>query len=163
MVLVTRIWGKVMDAHKLRNVKHELFCQMIVAGAPRGEAYQKSGFQGKTEHANTYGTMLLAKPEIKKRIEQLLQNSASRAEISRKQILERIMEDWDSSRRLGQMSSALKAAELMGKELHKMFVERKEVGGPGDFDSKTEDELKEIVREGLKELGWDDPGPNSLN
>lgn len=148
---------------RLRNVKHELFCQTIVAGSSREEAYLRCGFRGKAENANNYGTMLLAKPEIKKRIGELLNNSASRAEISRKEILERIAEDWDTCRRLGQMSSALKAGELLGRELHKMFTERKEIGGPGDFDSKSEEELKKIVQDGIKELGWDPGPPKTLN
>jgi len=146
---------------RLRNEHHELYCQMIVAGAPREEAYLKSGVKGKNPKS---WSNLHYKPYIQKRIRELMQNSASRAEISRKQILERIFEDWETCRRLGQMSSAMKAAELMGKELHKMFVERKEVGGPGDFDSKSEEELKQIVQDGLRELGWEAlPPVKSLN
>jgi phage terminase small subunit len=138
--------------NKLRDPRRELFCQMIVAGCPKDEAYQKAGYKGQTSQSIN---LLFNKPEVRKRIDELMGNLASRAEISRKQILERIYEDWETCRRLGQMSSALKAAELMGKELHKMFVERKEVGGPGDFDSKSEEELKQIVEDGLRELGWD--------
>jgi hypothetical protein len=142
-----------MASYRLRNRRHELFAQMIVAGCPRPEAYQKAGFKGNGSRAN----QLYNRPDVRKRIDELMAASANRAELSRKQILDRIYEDWDNSRRLGQMASALKAAELMGKELHKMFVERKEVGGPGDFDAKSEDELRQIVEDGIKELGWDQP------
>ena len=146
-----------MASYRLRNRRHELFAQMIVAGCPRPEAYQKAGFKGKNSAS---ASQLYNRPDVRKRIEELFTASANRAELSRKQILDRIYEDWDNSRRLGQMASALKAAELMGKELHKMFVERKEVGGPGDFDSKSEDELRQIVEDGIKELGWDKPTLN---
>ena len=44
-----------------------------------------------------------------------------------------------------------------------MFTERKEIGGPGDFDSKSEEELKKIVQDGIKELGWDPGSPKTLN
>ena len=150
-----------MSLGRLRNIRHELFCQLIVGGCPRDEAYTKAGFKAKDGKRGA--TLLFAKPEIKKRVDDLMGASASRAEISRKQILERIMDDWDTSRTLGQMSSCLKAAELMGKELHKMFVERKELGDPGDFDSKSEEELKQIIEEGIKELGWDHDPPETLN
>ena len=150
-----------MSLGRLRNIRHELFCQLVVGGCPRDEAYTKAGFKAKDGKRGA--TLLFAKPEIKKRVDDLMGASASRAEISRKQILERIMDDWDTSRTLGQMSSCLKAAELMGKELHKMFVERKEFGGPGDFDSKSEEELKQIIEEGIKELGWDHDPPKTLN
>jgi hypothetical protein len=146
----------------LRDPKRELFCQLIVSGCQKQEAYQKAGFKG---NGKQQSSTLLRKPDIQKRIDGLMGNLASKAEISRKQILERIYEDWENCRRLGQMSSALKAAELMGRELHHMFVERREIGGPGDFDAKSEDELKQIVRDGLEQLGWDNPlqPPKTIN
>ena len=151
-----------MSLGRLRNIRHELFCQLIVGGCPRDEAYTKAGFKAKDGKRGA--TLLFAKPEIKKRVDDLLGASASRAEISRKQILERIMDDWDTSRTLGQMSSCLKAAELMGKELHKMFVERKEIGQAGDFDNKSEEELREIITKEMEELGWDKPpDPTQIN
>src|SRR5260370_40450981 len=108
------------------------------------------------------------KPQIRARIKELLEKSSVRAELTRKDILDRIFQDWELARKLGQVPAALKAAELMGKELHKMFVERREIGGAGDFDNKTEEELKAIVKDGLKELGWDEelpppPSPSSLH
>lgn len=143
----------------LRNPRYELFAQGIAAGLSKKDAYLKAGFKG-TGHACF---MLAGRPEIKQRVKELLDNAANRAELSRKDILDRIFQDWELARKLGQVPAALKAAELMGKEMHRMFVERKEVGGPGDFDNKTEDELRQIVEDGLKELGWGEAPSNSVN
>lgn len=142
----------------LRNARYELFAQGIAKGLSREDAYQHAGFEG---NAKRCAGNIARKPLIRKRIDELLSNAASRAELSRAKILERIYDDWEQSRRLGQMPAALKAGEMLGKELHRMFVERKEIGGPGDFDSKTEEELRQIVEDGIKELGWDRDTPPS--
>lgn len=142
----------------LRKPRYELFAQGIVAGLAPDEAAKRAGY--KSQNA---GYALSAKPEIKRRIDELLNNSARRSELSRRDILDRIFQDWELARKLGQVPAALKAAELMGKEMHKMFVERKEVGGPGDFDNKTEDELRQIIQEGMEELGWQKPPSSSVN
>lgn len=145
----------------LRNRRYELFAQGLAAGYDPAKAYQEAGFKGKNPTAAAY--RISAKPEVQRRVKELLKNSAIRAELSRKDILDRILEDWESSRKLGQMASALKAAELIGRETHRMFTERKEIGGPGDFDTKSEEELRQIINEGLTELGWDKPPSSSVN
>lgn len=131
----------------LRNTRHELYAQGVAKGLDKPSAFREAGFTGKQYQA------VDRRPEVGQRIRELVEASANRAMLSRKIILERILEDWDSARRLGQMASALKAGEMMGKELHKMFVDRKEVGGPGDFDNKSEEELLEIIRSGLNDIG----------
>ena len=138
----------------LRNPKHELFAQGIVAGLSRTEAHKQAGYTGQS---TTAVKAVADNPLVVDRIKELLAQSARRSELSRKDILDRIFQDWELARKLGQTASALKAGELMGKELHRMFVDRREVGGPGDFDSKTEEELKEIIRKDLDDLGWDTP------
>lgn len=145
----------------LRDPRRELFCQKIVSGSSREEAYQQAGYKGKNAKLSSWRVAAL--PEIKARIKVLMERSAQRAELSRKDILERILEDWETSRKLGQMASALKAGELIGREVHRMFTERKEVGGPGDFDGKSEDELKAIIQEQLDDLGWEKPPSGTIN
>jgi hypothetical protein len=143
----------------LRNPQYELYAQGIVRGLSKLQAYQQAGYRGEKASSVTH---ISSKPEIKARIRELLDNASKRAELSRKDILDRIFQDWELARKLGQCASALKAGELMGRELHHMFTERKEIGGPGDFDSKSEDELRQIVADGLKQLGWDGVGNENL-
>jgi len=141
----------------LRNPQHEIYAQARAAGCNKDEAYQKAGYRGKSSQAIG---CIDAKPEVRQRIKEILESSARRAELSRRDILDRIYQDWELARKLGQVPAALKAAELMGRELHRMFTERKEIGGPGDFDNKTEEEVRDIVRDGLKDLGWDQEEEN---
>lgn len=143
----------------LRNPRHERYAQNLAAGQDRAMAYREAGYEGKS-HAN-----LDRQPHIKQRVRELLDARSRRAELSRKDILDRIYQDWELARKLGQVPAALKAAELMGKELHRMFVERREIGGPGDFDNKSEEELRKIINDGIKDLGWEEgkdiPPPSS--
>lgn len=151
----------------LHNPRHELYAQGIAAGLSRHEAYQRAGYKGKGSSA---ASSILEKthPYIRRRIDELLKVSAAKSELTRKNILDRIFQDWELARKLGQVPAALKAAELMGREMHKMFTERKEIGGPGDFDNKSEDELREIIRKELGDLGWNEddnlpPSPSAIN
>ena len=137
----------------LRNPRHEIYAQCIVAGLSKEEAYQKAGFRGKRPNLISRVNNL---PYIRQRIKDLFESSARRAGLSRKDILDRIFQDWELSRKLGQMSAALKAGDMLGRELHHMFTERKEIGGPGDFDNKSEEELRDMIINDIKELGWDD-------
>src|SRR5882672_10916825 len=137
----------------LRNIDAERFCQLVVSGRDPADAYTDTGGQSKSP---AYAAdRRLRKPVIRKRIEELLDVGARKAMLSRSQILQRIYEDWELSRKLGQMAAAATNAKLMGSELHRMFVERKEVGGPGDFDAKTPEELLAYITKELGELGMD--------
>ena len=97
----------------------------------------------------------MARKIIRKRINELMDVSARRAQLSRMQILERVFDDWEACRRLGQMASAATNAKMLGSEMHKMFTERKEIGGPGDFDSKSPEELLQYIQGELAEMGMD--------
>jgi len=145
----------------LRSVRHELYAQNVAAGMSKTEAYQLAGFKGKRQ--NSY-VEIDKNPLVLRRIEELLRQTAAKSELSRRAILDRIFQDWELARKLGQVPAALKAAELMGREMHKMFTERKEIGGPGDFDNKSEDELRDIIKTELTDLGWEGEDlPSSLD
>lgn len=152
-----------MASNTLRNPRHEIYAQGICAGLSREDAYQKAGYAPSARNSGA----LNRRPEIKARIEQLLNQARARCELSRKDILDRIIEDWDLARKLGQTASALKAAELYGRDVHRMFVERKEVGGPGDFDKLSEQELRDIIKKDMEALGWDEKDapipPSAIN
>ena len=136
----------------LYDYREEQFAQLIVSGIPPKEAKEQAGF------ARTRSpSKLLKTPRIKERIDQLLLSSAYKAELSRAHLIDEVRKESLLAREAGQHSAALKGLEMLGKELHKMFIDRKEVGGPGDFDNKTEEELKEFIIKHLAELGINDP------
>jgi hypothetical protein len=129
----------------LYDVREERFAQLVVRGAKPAQAKVEAGYSPKRPLRG-----LLMEPRIAARIKELMERAANKAVLSRTDILERVAEDWDKARSLGQMSAALKAAEMVGKELHKMFVDRKEIGTAGEFDTKSEAELRDYIS---KELG----------
>ena len=137
----------------LRNLEDERFCQMVVAGKEPADAYLETG--GTSGNPPLAASRRMARKLIRKRVEELLDVNARRAQLSRSKILERIYDDWELSRKLGQMAAAATNAKLMGSELHRMFIERKEIGGPGDFDSKSPEELLAYITKELGELGMD--------
>jgi len=51
-----------------------------------------------------------------------------------------------------QGSVANRSLELLGKELG-MFIDRKEVGRPGEFESMNADELRDYINREAAELG----------
>jgi hypothetical protein len=153
--------SRISTGNILRSVRHELYAQGVAAGLPRLEAYKAAGFRGTRPNAFCG---IDKNPLVIRRIEELLAASAAKSELSRRAILDRIFQDWELARKLGQVPAALKAAELMGREMHHMFTERKEIGGPGDFDNKTESELRDIIKKELGDLGWEgDELPSSLD
>lgn len=136
----------------LRNVKYERFAQLIAQGVAPSEAAQEVGYKSSSG--------LLKRQAIDERIKELLKNAAARAELTRRDIYNGIFDDIQLARKLGQPAAALKGWEMLGKDLHRMFVDRKEVGGPGDFDGKTEEELRAYLAQELASLGM--PVPDEL-
>lgn len=135
---------------RLWKAREEQFCQHIAAGESPPDAKLKAGYKSGAD-----ASALLRRQHISTRVSELLERAANRAEASRADIISAIQEEAALARRAGQHAAALKAYEMLGKELHKMFIDRKEVGGPGDFDNKTEEELKEFIAKELKSLGME--------
>lgn len=135
----------------LRNIDDERFCQLVVAGRDPGDAYKDIG--GVAKHPALAAQRKMRNKTIRNRVEELMDAGARRAMLSRNKILERVYEDWELARKLGQMPAALTAAKLMGSELHRMFIDRKEIGAAGDFDKQTPEELLAYIKGSLGELG----------
>ena len=63
-----------------------------------------------------------------------------------------LMDDRELAREKGQTAAAIRAAELLGKELG-MFIERREQGKPGDFSDLPDEELDRRIIAQLMERG----------
>jgi hypothetical protein len=57
-----------------------------------------------------------------------------------------LMEDRRLARETGQVGAAVRATELLGKQLG-MFIERREQGSPGAFDELSDEQLKQQLVE----------------
>ena len=132
----------------LFDVRAEKFCQLIASGMKPGEARRAAGCPGQWKLKD-----LLHTPPTSTRIEELLEGTAKRIQLDRKGFIDEVREEWRLARACSQHSAALKAAEMLGQELHGMFRKQIEVGRPGEFDGMSADQLKEYIENQLKEMG----------
>jgi phage terminase small subunit len=159
----------------LTNPKHERFAQELAKGKTAEEAYQVAGFKPNRGNATT----LKHKQSILIRVSELLAerevvhaqataDAIKSTALTKEWVIETLKENVaramqakpaktdDDGEAVGeyqyQGSVANRALELLGKELG-MFIERKEVGRPGDFENMNADQLREYIRREAEELG----------
>ena len=158
----------------LPNAKWELFAQELAKGKTLEEAHGLAGYKANRSTAAT----LRQNPNISARVAELLaereqmhsQSTAKaieRAALTKEWIIARLVENAeramqaepvkdDNGNVVGdyqyQGNVANRALELLGKEIG-MFVERKEVGQPGDFDNLSDAEVVDKMKERAAELG----------
>ncbi len=139
----------------LKNSRHELFAQALAAGKPADEAYQEAGFSANRGNASRLRT----NENVVARIAELQGRVAEGLVITKQWILERLVENMNRAMQTDQGAVANRALELLGKE-HGMFIDRKEVGAPGEFERLADDELFDAIREQAEEFGIDLPSAN---
>ncbi len=105
----------------LSNARHERFAQEIAAGSRAADAYAKAGYN----RSKTNASSLKNRADVSERIRELQDQMANNLvqEITRDHVLRWLQEDRDQAKRLKQTASAVRAAELLGKELG-MFVDK---------------------------------------
>ena len=142
----------------LSNPKWERFAQELAKGKTADEAYQNAGYAENRGNA----TRLKANESVAARVAELQSRVAARVELTRADILQMLVDDRKLARESGQSSAAMKAAELLGRELFGMFIDRKEVGKPGEFaNTANAREVEELIagRLGLARPGDGSPKP----
>lgn len=150
----------------LTNPRHERFAQLKAAGMSATEAYEKAGFQPNDGNA----CKLANRPEILDRIKEITGavtvQAMKQAAIDKTWVIERLVEnvnramqaeavkrgDEETGEYRYEGSVANRALELLGKELG-MFIERKEVGKPGEFDQMSDAELNAEITSILQNIG----------
>lgn len=148
----------------LKNPKQERFAQNIAAGMQVSKSYWDAGYNGTPHSVNVASAKLRARQDVKDRINELLERrshvaeqSVSKTAITREWVLEHLILNVQRSMQIipptkdGGMfryegSVANKALELLGKEVG-MFVDRKEVGAPGEFAELDADGLRKAIAE----------------
>jgi len=156
----------------LSNPKHERFAQLVAQGWDQDKAYAEVGYKPNRFNASRLKTT----ENVAARIKELVEQVTEKAILDRSWVLDRLMRNAMAC--LGEMpvkvrrrnkdtgeieefevidrdpAAANKALELLGKtpELA-LWVERKEIGGPGDFDRMTPDELERYIRSEAGALG----------
>ena len=150
----------------LKNPKHERFAQELAKGKSAAEAYENAGYKKNTGNAAT----LKSQQSISTRINELLSEreqmhaqatarAVERVSLTKEWVLGTLIENVQRAMQAEAVTDregnetgeytyqghvANRSLELLGKELG-MFVDRKEVGGPGDFSDKTDAQLEQEI------------------
>ena len=136
----------------LQNPRHELFAQALAAGQNASQAYEHAGYKPNRGNA----TALKQNESISMRVSELLdeqqrvivQSTAKaieQAAITKTDVIRMLLDDRELARKANQASAAIRADELLGKQMG-MFIDRRETGRPGEFDDWSEEDLRAYIR-----------------
>jgi hypothetical protein len=127
----------------LDNPRREIFAQLRAKGIPQRDAYMDAGFEGENVNSQrASASRLNAEPEVIARIKELQERASTRVEMHRADILSLILESRTLAMEIGQPAAAIRAAELIGKDIG-MFTDKKEVR-IGALEDADVDEIKRI-------------------
>lgn len=161
----------------LPKAKWELFAQGIAAGRNATEAYLAAGYKTNAKAGSVSASRLLENPNVKARLAEIhnerahihaqgVADAISAVALTKQWVLEKLMENVARAMQdkavtgpegepIGEYTYnggvANRSLELLGKELG-MFIDRKEIGQPGDFDRLTDEELRQHVERESQEL-----------
>lgn len=153
--------------------KQEAFVLAYLKTGNATEAY-RSAYDVKSmsdENVWSEASKLLKHPKVAPRLASIQAKVEERAIISKEWVISRLVENVERAMQAEAVkdaegtptgeyryegSVANRALELLGKEL-KMFVDRKEVGKPGEFENMEPDELRQLIRAEAQALGLSDP------
>jgi phage terminase small subunit len=147
----------------LPNARHERFAQEIANGNSAAESYVLAGFK-----KNRHNAAALAREEhILTRVQHILaerehihgqatQKAIEATGLTKQWVIDQLIKVHDAALAEQDLGNANRSLELLGKQLG-MFIDRKEVGGPGAFDGMNKDELRDFIRREAENLGLSDP------
>jgi len=135
----------------LRNARHERFCQAFASGNTLEKAHEIAGYNPDRRNA----WILRQRDDISRRIDVILKQrdvasadeitkASEIAAVTRADVLVMLLEDHKAAKILKQMGPAIRAVELLGKELG-MFIDRHESRFVDEFESMEERQLRQLV------------------
>lgn len=131
----------------LRNSRHEKFAQEMAKAKTATAAMAAAGY---SDPRNS--TRLTKNDEIRRRIEELKERGAARAEVTVASLLGELEEARLLALKLGQASAAAQCS--MGKaKITGHIIDRREVGNVGAFDDLTDEQLVEEAARLARSLG----------
>ena len=131
----------------LANPKHEAFAQAVVQGMNNAQAYEAAGYTSKGAAASVGANRLLKDNKIVERIAELRsrQDTSFNVVLTKTWVIEETIQLMREARIGKAYGPAAKCLELLAREVN-AFVEKKEIGAPGEFADLRDDELIAIVR-----------------
>ena len=144
----------------LANNRRELFANLLAQGFTAVDAYAKAGYKRHDGNAST----LARHPEVEARLEEIRGDLAADFPLGTSAIAakanvtaESLIEEAEAVRVLamdrGQCGAANGAIKEKGV-LSGVRVARSEIGGPGEFDHMSDEELRQSIIDEARELGF---------
>lgn len=156
---------------ELQRRRWELFAQHVASGRAYTEAYVLAGY--KPSKSGSAESRLANHDVVKARIDELVghardetRRAAEKISIDKEWVLSKLVENVERAMQAIPVTRkedgvevetgeyryegavANRALELLGKEFG-MFIDRKEVGRPGEFDGMNADDIREAIRKRL--------------
>jgi hypothetical protein len=91
MAEVGRVLGNIDPRNSLQDIRHELFCAEIIRGSSVKLAFELSFPESKANNFARAGGIILARPDVKARIEYLRTQISRRTQVTASKIIERLM------------------------------------------------------------------------
>jgi phage terminase small subunit len=133
----------------LENHRRELFAQLLVQGFTVVDAHERAGYRRNEGNAS----MLARHPEVQARLKEIKSAVAVRTVITTETLIneaEEVRKAAYDSGQFGAANTAIKGkAILSGK-----WIERAEVGAPGEYENMTDDELERQLMARFAKLGF---------
>jgi hypothetical protein len=144
----------------LDNHRRELFTQLLFQGFPAVDAYEKAGYKRHDGNACT----LANHPEVLARLEEIRGEGeqgwpvgtraiAARANVTVDTLIDDSEKVFQRAMEIDQLSAANTAIKGKGI-LSGKWVERAEIGAPGEYDALSDDELERQIMERVARLGY---------
>jgi hypothetical protein len=130
------------------NSRHERFAQFLAQGKTATEAYKLAGYKPNRHNAAT----LARNDAVKERVAQITTKAGVAVAITLETLMQKAEAICERAYESGQYGVATGALKEMGV-LSGVRVERSEIGGPGEFDHLTDEELERELVERIRALG----------
>lgn len=141
----------------LQNRRREIFCQGLAQGKSIAQAYRDAGYRYTSADAarsNRLPVVIQRVAEIRASREghekKVMAIATEKVSVDKAWVLARLIENATNAARLEDFAPSNRALELVGRELG-MFIERRELGAPGDFAQL--DSVDDVMTAVRKELG----------
>lgn len=135
----------------LKNPRHERFAQALADGKSQVEAHQLAGYRPNKGTAS----VLKRHPNISERVQELLaereqmsreatERATAELALTKADVMRGLLACHDAASAAGQHSAAIRALELLGKQLG-MFVDRKEMRLIRSVSDLSDEELDALI------------------
>jgi hypothetical protein len=128
----------------LENPRREKFARGIAKGLTQMKAYKDAGYVPIEQNASR----MMSYDEVSQRIMELQQISVGKFATEKETVRQMFMANYSLAIKANNLAAANVAADKLAR-LDGHMVDRKEIGGPGDFANLSDAELIELIAEPL--------------